>query len=72
MDYMVRLVTLPRTVPAVTVQQEDFCNIYINDQLDSAQQRKALEHELCHIRRNDFSDSLDLTAAEAYRPLPPK
>ena len=67
MDYQVHLLHLPASVPAVTVQQDDFCNIYLNSSLDKAGQQKALAHELAHLDRQDFRDSISILEAETYR-----
>ena len=55
MDFCIRYVALPYTVKGVTVISEDgFYNVYINSLLPMEEQKKALRHELTHIRRDDF------------------
>lgn len=55
MDYYVRYIALPYTVKGITVvSEDDFYNIYINSLLPLEEQKKALRHELTHVRRNDF------------------
>lgn len=54
-DYIVRLVNLPGDIHgAARLSEDGFVNIYINDQLSPDAQRRAFEHELRHIRNNDF------------------
>ena len=55
-EVYVRLLPLPLHVRAFTVPdaQGDY-NVYVNSRLTFAQRRKSLSHELCHIRRGDFS-----------------
>ena len=47
---------MPLTIRAFTVLDEngDF-NIYINEELSDQTKRDALDHEMGHIKRNDFS-----------------
>ena len=62
MEYCVRMVDFPITIKGVTVMDETgFYNIYINSRLNFEEQRKALAHELTHIKRGDFfsNDSLE-------------
>jgi hypothetical protein len=56
MDYYVRYVALPRKVHGMTVLDENgFHNVYINSLLSREEQRAAYDHELEHIRGDDFS-----------------
>jgi len=56
MDFCVRYVDLPRKVHGMTVLDENgFYNVYINCLLSREMQRDAYDHELEHIRRDDFS-----------------
>lgn len=66
MDYCVRYVDLPRKVHGMTVLDENgFYNVYINRLLSKEMQRDAYDHELEHIRRDDFSkQDLPLEAVE--------
>lgn len=55
MDYIVRLIPLPSTVRGfVTLDSDGLPNVYINAGLPEEIQRRTLNHELDHIRRNDF------------------
>jgi hypothetical protein len=68
MLYAVRLVRLPFRVKGVVVRdEEDFYNIYINDQLGKAEQKKALDHEIEHIERGDIDNEADIKAVEELR-----
>lgn len=65
MLYAVRIVRLPfRTKGMVVRDEEDFYNIYINDQLDPAAQRKTFDHEIGHIQRGDFDNGEDIRSVE--------
>ena len=56
-DVFVRFVALPNTVRAVTLPNNDGTfDVYINADLPEELQRKALDHELEHIRRDHFYD----------------
>lgn len=56
MDYIVRYVSLPMHIHGMTVQDENgFYNVYINSDQSEEVQRAAYEHELEHLKRNDFS-----------------
>lgn len=51
----VRTLVLPDAVCAVTLPNDDGTfSVFINETLDEAHQRDALEHELRHIRRDHF------------------
>ena len=54
-EIIVRKIPLPPHVRAFTMPdpQGDY-NIYINCALSSEQQQTSLQHELKHIRRDDF------------------
>lgn len=51
----------------MTVQDiNGFYNVYINSRLSFEEQRKALKHELEHIRRHDFdNEDMPLEMVEA-------
>lgn len=54
-EYKIRYIDLPHTVKGFTVKDDsEFYNIYINSHLNYEQQLCAIQHELTHIRRNDF------------------
>lgn len=56
-DYIIRYIDLPYTIKGVTVLDSDgFYNIYINSHLSWEEQKKAVKHELEHIRRDDFDN----------------
>lgn len=60
-EVIVRLIDL--TVPGVTVLDEDGnYNVYINARLSFDERKKALAHELRHIKKDHFFD--DRTIAE--------
>ena len=56
-DVNIRYVSLPHSVRAVTLPSSDGTfDVYINSDLPEELQRKALRHELEHIRRDHFYD----------------
>ena len=67
-DVIIRYVPLPPCVYGQTLLDHngDY-NVYINVNLSYEMQRKTLEHELEHIRNNDFE--FDRPIAEAEREL---
>lgn len=54
-EIIVRIIPLPLHVRAFTMPdpQGDY-NVYINCALSEEQQLRSLQHELTHIRRDDF------------------
>ena len=54
-EIIIRLMPLPPHVRAFTMpdEQGDY-NVYVNAVLSGEQQRRSLQHELRHIRRDDF------------------
>ena len=64
-DIIVRLQDMPIGIKGVTLLDEagDY-NVYINSRLSMATQQKAYLHELTHIRRDDFYNSLSISEAE--------
>ena len=62
-----RLIELPLTIRAYTSLDPDGnYNIYLNSRLSNAMQKKAYEHELKHISRDDFADFKTLDEAEKF------
>lgn len=54
-NIFVRTIPLPITVRAVTIPNDDCTfDIYLNSSLPEELQRKALAHELEHIRQDHF------------------
>ena len=69
-NIFVRLIPLPEVVHAVTLPNVDCTfDIYINATLPEELQRKALDHELEHIRKDHFynEDPVWLNEQEAER-----
>lgn len=65
MLYTTRLVSLPPAVKGfVSRDEDDHNNIYINVNLGSEEQKKALRHELDHIVREDFDNDLPIEEVE--------
>ena len=68
-DVFVWHIKLPDTVRGVTTEDEngDF-NVYINSSLSTDQQKLALEHEMSHIHRDDFSRDESIYVIEDLEP----
>lgn len=64
-EVFVRLRDLPVKINGMTIMDEDGnYNVYINSRLSCDDQRKAYEHELKHIHRDDFYNSLSIQETE--------
>lgn len=64
-DYFVRVVRLPHGIHgAVSPNDDDTYNIYLNADDTPERQEKALDHEVRHVRRSDFQ-KLTVRKAEA-------
>lgn len=62
-----RIIDLPLSIRAYTsLDAEGNYNIYLNARLSPEMQKKAYEHELTHIKRNDFSDKKTIAEAEKF------
>lgn len=64
MDYYIRFVDLPVSIKGITILKKDFYNVYINAVLSSDEQKKAIKHELTHIKREDFYSEADIQEIE--------
>lgn len=76
-DIHVRCLDFPnRSVKAATFPNDDGSfDVYVNTLYPEAVQRRALEHELEHIRRGHFYSDAPIAQKEAEadgRPLPPE
>ena len=64
-DIFVRLKDLPYGMNAVTILDEDgHYNVYVNARLSYDGQLQAQRHEMVHIQRDDFYNSLSIEEAE--------
>lgn len=62
---IVRYFALPRRINGFTAYDgEGVANIYINDALSQAMQRRTLEHELSHVREGDSFSELGIRQVE--------
>ena len=53
-EIYVRLTKLPDKVYAFTIPGDGCMNVYISEQLNREMQLEVYQHELKHIKRNDF------------------
>lgn len=58
-DVFVRVLKLPNKVKGVTVTDSDgaYC-VFVNSEISANEQKKALEHELKHIKLQHFYNNL--------------
>lgn len=64
-DYCVRMVNMPGDIHgAVRLSEDDFANIYINDQLSPSAKREAFEHEIRHIINCDHTNGKSIKEIE--------
>ena len=64
-DIFVRLKDLPYGMNAVTILDEDGdYNVYVNARLSYDGQLQAQRHEMVHIQRDGFYNSLSIEEAE--------
>ena len=64
-DYVIRVIPLPKRINGfVTYDDEARANIYINENISDEQKRQAYQHEMRHIRRNDTSNGMEISAVE--------
>lgn len=66
MTYFIREVKFPFEVKSVVTPnaEDDSFSIYINSRLSDDQKRKALEHELNHIKNDDFYNEKPIEEVE--------
>ena len=50
-----------------TPNEDGSYSVFINPRLSDAEQKKSLEHELSHIRNDDFNSDLDVDEIESIR-----
>lgn len=65
-DFFVRLVPFPteKCGGVITPNDDGTYSIYINSRLDRKRQRKAADHELGHIKGDDFADGKEIEQIE--------
>lgn len=64
-DVIVRMKDLPCGINGMTIMDSDGnYNVYINARLSWYDQKKAYEHEMTHIKRDDFYNDLPIWQAE--------
>lgn len=64
-ETIVRLKDLPCGINGMTILDSDGnYNVYINARLSVDDQKKAYQHELRHIERDDFYNDLTIQEAE--------
>lgn len=63
---VIRFISLPGTVNAFTVfdDENEFYNIYVNERLTKFEQRKAVLHEIEHIKKGHFKRFCDQSVSD--------
>lgn len=67
-DYEVRMVKFPGSINAIVHLSDDgsgFPIVYVNDQLSPEARKRAVNHELQHLERDDFYNDLAIEEVEA-------
>jgi len=65
MDYVVRMMSLPGDIhAAVTFDNDGRANIYVNTDMSPEAQRRALDHEMTHVARDDLYSHMTIRDAE--------
>lgn len=63
--YRVYEVALPGDIyGAIRMDEDGFASIYINNLLAPEQKKKTLDHEVRHLKRNDFCNDLSIYDCE--------
>lgn len=64
-DIIIRYVSLPHTVRGMTIQDEEGnYNIYLNSRLSHEAHIATLQHEIKHIKNNDFASPSHISELE--------
>ncbi len=66
-EFAVRMMDFPGDILAsvdLTKDGSDFANFYINDWLAPAAKQKAFDHEMKHLRRDDFRNDRTIEEVE--------
>ena len=64
-DYHVYMIPFPGDIKAaVRIDSEGYASIYINEYLSPEAKKKAFLHEIRHIERDDFYNSLPINISE--------
>lgn len=64
-DYHVYMIPFPGDIKAaVRIDSEGYASIYINDYLSPEAKKRAFLHEIRHIERDDFYNSLPISIIE--------
>jgi hypothetical protein len=64
-DYHVYMIPFPGDIQAaVRIDADGYASIYINDLLSPEAKKRAFLHELRHIERDDFYNSLSIRTIE--------
>lgn len=63
-DVVVKRVSMPRKLKGFLLEDRGLYCIYVNSEISDEEQKKALEHEITHLTRNDFNTDDDIEEIE--------
>ena len=64
-EIITRVVDMPTEIKGITIlDDEGNYNVYINDRLSHDMRHEVYEHEIAHIKRNDFHRDVDIRVKE--------
>jgi Zn-dependent peptidase ImmA (M78 family) len=63
-DVVVKKVPMPRKLKGFLLEDRGLYCIYVNSEISEEEQRKAIEHEICHLTRDDFCTDEDIEDVE--------
>ena len=55
---------MPRRIKGFLVEDDGFYCIYVNNGISIEEQKKAIEHEITHLRKDDFNTDEDIEEIE--------
>ncbi len=66
LNAVIRYISLPNTVKAFTIydDENEFYNIYVNQKLDVFKKKKAIKHEIEHIKKGHFKSDYEQNVNE--------
>lgn len=63
-DILVYEVPMPRKLNGFLIEDRGVYCVYVNSEISLEEQKKAIEHEIAHIKRDDFHTDEDIEDVE--------
>lgn len=63
-DVFIHRVTMPRKLKGFLIEDNGVFCIYVNNGISTEEQKKAIEHEINHLRKDDFNTDEDIEDIE--------